>query len=378
MSLYRPRLKTVVELENQQASEISQFFEAAPDIKLCGAEKTAYLGIDRLWKTFEVAAVDQSMIHDFMNSYKTWITFLASAAVVSVTALLTERHALNVGEFITLYMLSSLFIEAAGRITSASLDLEETRADHNNWQNIVKIPPKGFPHAELNNHKIHVPAFCHPFSTEADESQTSKNLINPKPWTIEPGAHVAITGITGSGKTTMAELIGGIRDPLRHDTSVSIGRVACCDLSDHDLSKVIFMASHQGEFLRGSLWQSVMFGVKEDEHSHHQVIKYMNKLELQKLIPRIFHDDFFQVNFSQGEKKRLGLLRALILNRPITILDEPTESLDSETAQKIWRLIAEVFAQKTLICLTHDLTARHLFDQIVTIENYIITMNHMN
>ena len=65
-----------------------------------------------------------------------------------------------------------------------------------------------------------------------------------------------------------------------------------------------------------------------------------------------------------------------MLHRPITILDEPTENLNPENTKKVWNLSAEVFSHRTLICLTHDLSTLHLFDEIITIQNHTITKDY--
>ena len=72
---------------------------------------------------------------------------------------------------------------------------------------------------------------------------------------------------------------------------------------------------------------------------------------------------------SGGEQRRLGLARILLNDAPTLLLDEPTEGLDRETERKMLQAILAHSANKTLIMVTHRLTAIEQFDQLVIIDN---------
>ena len=72
---------------------------------------------------------------------------------------------------------------------------------------------------------------------------------------------------------------------------------------------------------------------------------------------------------SGGEQRRLGLARVLLNDAPILLLDEPTEGLDRETERNILQAILAHSVGKTLIMVTHRLTAIEQFDQLVVIDN---------
>ena len=71
---------------------------------------------------------------------------------------------------------------------------------------------------------------------------------------------------------------------------------------------------------------------------------------------------------SGGEQRRLGLARILLNDAPILLLDEPTEGLDRETERQILRLILAHAENKTLIMVTHRLTAIEQFDELCVID----------
>ena len=61
-------------------------------------------------------------------------------------------------------------------------------------------------------------------------------------------------------------------------------------------------------------------------------------------------------SWSGGELKQLSLLRAALLDRPICVLDEPTESLSTLERNRIWQAIFEIFTERTLVCITYDMS----------------------
>ena len=74
-------------------------------------------------------------------------------------------------------------------------------------------------------------------------------------------------------------------------------------------------------------------------------------------------------SLSGGERRRLGLARALLRNAPITLLDEPTEGLDPASEQELIRCIRQHLAGKTLIWVTHRPTGLADFDRVLHLEN---------
>ena len=111
----------------------------------------------------------------------------------------------------------------------------------------------------------------------------------------------------------------------------------------------------------------------QEKISDKQMIDVLNQVGLGKLTEQEQGLDLWLGDggrpLSGGEQRRLGLARILLNNAPILLLDEPTEGLDRETERQVLRLLLQHCADKTLIMVTHRLTAIEQFDQICVIDD---------
>ena len=74
------------------------------------------------------------------------------------------------------------------------------------------------------------------------------------------------------------------------------------------------------------------------------------------------------VKISGGEKQRIGLARALYKNRNVLILDEATNAINSDLEKNILNNILTNFNDKTIICISHNLDSKNIFDKVVNLD----------
>jgi ABC-type transport system involved in cytochrome bd biosynthesis fused ATPase/permease subunit len=99
-----------------------------------------------------------------------------------------------------------------------------------------------------------------------------------------------------------------------------------------------------------------------------RVIEVMRELHLEKFIARL---DAHPENLSGGERVRIGLARTLLKNSRIMLLDEPTASLDSQTATEVRKIIAEIHAshpEVTIVCVSHDDEVKKIGDRSIELQ----------
>ena len=119
--------------------------------------------------------------------------------------------------------------------------------------------------------------------------------------------------------------------------------------------------------MKGDFNEAVLLG----HHNHdHDLSTILKDLSLEHLNDYLSAADAKIDQCSAGEKKRLGLLRAFCLSREIMILDEPTESLDTQLCHQIWPQIFQYLHGRTIICITHDLSYLKHFDMILELKDH--------
>ena len=187
--------------------------------------------------------------------------------------------------------------------------------------------------------------------------------------TIQKGKKVAILGKTGSGKSTLLQLL--VRNYDANQGQLFLADKPITDYAEDTLrSQFCFLTQHVHVF-SDTLRQNLQFASAVNI-SDEKMIEVLNQVGLGKLLEQeqglnIWLGDGGRP-LSGGEQRRLGLARILLNDAPILLLDEPTEGLDRETERQILRLILAHAENKTLIMVTHRLTAIEQFDELCVID----------
>ncbi|EIA1623168.1 cysteine/glutathione ABC transporter ATP-binding protein/permease CydC [Vibrio parahaemolyticus] len=181
------------------------------------------------------------------------------------------------------------------------------------------------------------------------------------------GTKTAIVGQTGSGKSTLIQLLCRYWDVNQGE--VRIGGTKLQDWSESDLREAMTVVSQRVDVLNGTLRDNLLMAAPEA--SDERLSEILQKVELGGLLEDPGLDAWLGDGgrqLSGGEKRRIGIARALLRDAPILLLDEPTEGLDKRTEQKVMALFNEHFANKTVIFITHRLIELESMDSICLME----------
>lgn len=180
---------------------------------------------------------------------------------------------------------------------------------------------------------------------------------------IRKGEFVAIIGASGSGKTTMLNIIGGLDTDymgscvVRNKEMSSLSDVECCTLRSRYIS-YIYQFFNLISFLtvkENVCLTSQIKGKKVDEKELNQVLKVLG-LEHKK--------DCFANELSGGQQQRVAIARAILAHT-----DEPTGNLDGENAENVMDILKALNKEgKTIVLVTHDLKIANYADRIIHLE----------
>ncbi|MBH9739404.1 heme ABC transporter ATP-binding protein/permease CydC [Vibrio navarrensis] len=184
---------------------------------------------------------------------------------------------------------------------------------------------------------------------------------------IPAGSRIAIVGQTGSGKSTLLQLINRYWDV--QSGSIEIASQPLTQWNESQLRQTLSVVSQRVDILNGSLRDNLLMA--SPQASDETISQVLNEVGLGNLLD---HDGLNAWlgdggrQLSGGEKRRIGIARALLHDAPILLLDEPTEGLDKQTEQQIMQLFAKHFAGKTVVFITHRLVNLDQMDSICLIE----------
>ena len=185
---------------------------------------------------------------------------------------------------------------------------------------------------------------------------------------IRKGEFVAIIGASGSGKTTMLNIIGGLDTDymgscvVRNKEISSLSDVECCTLRSRYISYV-YQFFNLISFLtvkENVCLASQIKGKKVDEKELNQVLKLLG-LEQKK--------DSFANELSGGQQQRVAIARAILAHTDTILADEPTGNLDGENAKNVMDILKALNIEgKTIVLVTHDLKIANYADRIIRLE----------
>ncbi|MBL4278885.1 cysteine/glutathione ABC transporter ATP-binding protein/permease CydC [Vibrio fluvialis] len=185
--------------------------------------------------------------------------------------------------------------------------------------------------------------------------------------TIPAGNKVVIVGQTGSGKSTLIQLLCRYWDAQQGDIRIAGTRLQ--EWKESDLRAAISVVSQRVDILNGSLRDNLIMA--KPTANDNELSATLERVGLSKLLEAPGLDAWLGDGgrqLSGGEKRRIGIARALLHNGPILLLDEPTEGLDKQTEQQIMALFKSHFENKTVIFITHRLVELETMDAVCLIE----------
>ena len=177
-------------------------------------------------------------------------------------------------------------------------------------------------------------------------------VLNNIDFSMRRGDFVALLGPSGTGKTTLLRIFGGLEQPTSGKTEVT------------DRTSIVFQDPRL--ILAQKVWRNVVLGNYRKPDSHTRAVKALEEVGLAAKA------DAWPVSLSGGEAQRVGVARALYGSPELLLLDEPFSALDAFTRRKAQNLVLDLWQEHEpgVLLVTHDIEeAILLADRILILGN---------
>lgn len=191
-------------------------------------------------------------------------------------------------------------------------------------------------------------------------NKKSKNMISVPSFILNKGDKVSIIGKSGVGKTTFLNIL----------SKFLVDKNATYLIDGHESEKSVSLAfiSQDVELLNVSIKENICLGKNININMFNKLLKdadlYNWIMELPDKENTIVGER--GVKLSAGQRQRINLLRGIILDKELYILDEPTSNLDNQTEQLIIKLIQKHLKNKTIVIVTHKMAVKKICN-----KNYV-------
>ena len=202
-----------------------------------------------------------------------------------------------------------------------------------------------------------------------DFSYGQSKILDKISFTIKKGQSVALVGSSGSGKTTIANLLNGFYNS--DSGSISIDGMEISSITRESLYKKISIVTQESILFNDTIMNNIRIGdldsidgdiinAAKEANAHEFILEQNEKYDT--------NIGDYGGKLSGGQKQRLTIARAMLKSPSILILDEATSSLDSESEKKIQDAIDKLMLDKTSLIIAHKFSTIKKCDKIILID----------
>lgn len=349
------------------SARIQEAFLSVKTIKGFGQELQERRKVDDHLAGMTGLYIRNSVLNSIGVNIVAFINMAGPIVVLGWGVYLVATGSMKLGELIAFYILLTYLYGPIHSLAQTGIQVKSLMASVDRVFEYLDIPPAvtetaspvslANPRGEIELRHV---AFKHPDSGFG---------LNDFSLTIKAGEKVAIVGPSGSGKTTVLNLMMRFFDP---DTgTVSLDGVDLKQLAFTSLRSTVALVDQDPLLFKGTIASNLAYGVPNATHEQiGEAARAANIHDFISALPQGYESEVGErgVTVSGGEKQRLCLARAILVNPKVLLLDEATSALDSASEQLIQDSLDRNLREKTAVIVAHRLsTVRHV-DRIVVLE----------
>ena len=201
-------------------------------------------------------------------------------------------------------------------------------------------------------------------------SRPSVEILKGISFTIEPGQKIAIVGTSGTGKSTLAQLMMRFYEPSQG--KIMMGDYTIQDMPVGDWRKMVALVPQEVLLFGGSIRENIAYGKPgASEQEIQQAAEQAYAKEFIESFPEKYDTLVGErgVKLSGGQRQRIAIARAILKDPKFLILDEATSALDSESEKWVQSALEELMKNRTSLIIAHRLSTIRSADKIIVMES---------
>ena len=294
------------------------------------------------------------------------ITVVAGLLLIGGSMVLNPGSSLNASYFITFIIVFSRVLQPAKAISTSLSTIQRGIASGERVFKIIDTKPKI---KEVpNTHEVEEFTTSIRFN-DVSFAYENEPVLKNITFELNRGKTIALVGMSGGGKSTIADLIPRFYDPTSGNITLDDIPLQECSLSS--LRKHMGIVTQQSILFNDTIFNNIAFGIENP--SKEAVVNAAKIANAHDFIMETEHGYMTSVGedgakLSGGQRQRVSIARAVMKNPPILILDEATSALDSRAEKLVQEAITKLMENRTSLVIAHRLSTIHHADEIIVIE----------
>ncbi|MCL2188261.1 MAG: ABC transporter ATP-binding protein/permease [Defluviitaleaceae bacterium] len=369
--------KKQLDVNEEAVKAVSNFFSGSLTIRAFNRQKSSFLQFDTINKSLKALEVKRAIWEMWQNAFTTvqgWVT-MVSVFAIGGWFVATERM-----EFPQVLFFLNLFIaieSAMSNIGSAFANLQPSIIAASRVLSIIDTIPKSSTLQNIESlpcndgYDLHINELCFSYRDTDSLQISGETTLNGITLEIKENQMVAFIGESGSGKSTLLRAIIGMYE--RSDLNMTIGARKYSPQNMNQWRKAFAYVDQSCRLFNMTVGDNIAMGLGGK----------MEEKVIKNAASRAFAHDFISelpdgyaticgeagIRFSEGQRQRIALARAICRNSPILVFDEITSALDAENERNILETIESLRNDHTILMTTHNIESIATADLIVVMDN---------
>ncbi len=353
---------------SQKHSLLIEAINGLEAIKAAGAEGQ----IQRQWEKLVGLTAKSSgkarMISTVSTSFAQTATQLTTVGVIVFGVFEIAEGNMTIGALIACTILVGRAMAPLGAVAAMLTKYQQSRIALRGLDELMKTPVER-PATKAFIHRPKIEGSIEVRNVTFSYPNAQSNALEQISLKVKVGERVGIIGRIGSGKSTIGRMLIGLYEPS--DGAMMIGGSDIRQLDPAELRRNVGYVSQDNYLFFGSVRDNIIFGAQHvDDPTILRAAEVSGVTDFLGRTPLGFDLPVGErgMGLSGGQRQAICVARALLLDPPILVLDEPTSSMDNSSETTFRKRLNETMGDKTLILITHRGSMLTLVDRLIIVD----------